>query len=240
MMNWVASLQDLSATIHLDPNNWQAFYQRACILRKANPEKALLDLSVSLLLNDTEENIMSYLQRGILYNTLGKPEDAIQDFESVLKLNKDIAPAHVNLGLIFMNRHCNYHRAIKTFTAALKVDPTYVRAYVCRAEAYYKIHEMKNALKDFTKAIHLCPDVHYHYMYRGHLVLKMGQLELAAFCVSHASELGIKNPEKSFGGSASQQAVVHSFLNNFDKVIKYFSFNVFDIVYSFYYCYKYT
>ncbi|KAK6975950.1 tetratricopeptide repeat protein 6, partial [Biomphalaria glabrata] len=220
MMNWVASLQDLSATIHLDPNNWQAFYQRACILRKANPEKALLDLSVSLLLNDTEENIMSYLQRGILYNTLGKPEDAIQDFESVLKLNKDIAPAHVNLGLIFMNRHCNYHRAIKTFTAALKVDPTYVRAYVCRAEAYYKIHEMKNALKDFTKAIHLCPDVHYHYMYRGHLVLKMGQLELAAFCVSHASELGIKNPEKSFGGSASQQAVVHSFLNNFDKAVE--------------------
>lgn len=37
-------------------------------------------------------------------------EDAIPDFESVLKLNKDIACAHVNLGLIYMNHYENYHR----------------------------------------------------------------------------------------------------------------------------------
>lgn len=33
-------------------------------------------------------------------------------------------------------------RAIKKFSAAIKVDPTYVRAYVCRGEAYHKIHEV--------------------------------------------------------------------------------------------------
>ena len=37
-------------------------------------------------------------------------EDAIPDFESVLKLRKDVAGAHVNLGLIFMNHYENYHR----------------------------------------------------------------------------------------------------------------------------------
>ncbi|KAH9523334.1 hypothetical protein Btru_066421, partial [Bulinus truncatus] len=219
MNNWVQALEDFSAAIHLDPVNWQAFYQRACILRKAHPDKALLDLSVSLLLNDTEENLMAYLQRGILYNTLGKPEDAIPDFESVLKLNKDIAPAHVNLGLIFMTRHLNYHRAIKKFTSAIKVDPTYVRAYVCRAEAYHKIHELKNALKDFTRAIHLHPDVHHYYMYRGQLILKLGNLDLAAYCVSHASELGVNNTNNSIGVSPNQQAVVQSFLKNYDKAV---------------------
>ena len=69
-------------------------------------------------------------------------DDAIPDFEAVLKLDKDMAVAHVNLGLIYMLRHENYHRAVKKFTAALKADPTYVKAYVCRAEAYTRVHDV--------------------------------------------------------------------------------------------------
>ncbi|XP_059155839.1 uncharacterized protein LOC131940934 [Physella acuta] len=219
MNNWVPAVEDLSAAIHLDPFNWQAFYQRGCILRRAHPERALQDFSVSLLLNDSEENIMAFLHRGILYNTLGRPDDAIPDFESVLKLNKDLAAAHVNLGLIFMTRHFNFQRAIKKFTAAIKVDPTYVRAYVCRATAYHKIHEAKNALKDFTRAIHLYPDVQQYYTYRGQLVLELGNLELAAFCVRHSSELGADNPNSTAGVSPTQQAIVQSFLKNYDKAV---------------------
>ena len=32
-----------------------------------------------------------------------------------------------------------YFRAIKRFSAAVRVDPTYVRGYICRAEAYEKV-----------------------------------------------------------------------------------------------------
>ncbi|VDH90326.1 Hypothetical predicted protein [Mytilus galloprovincialis] len=216
MANWSPAVEDLSAAIHLDPLSWEAFYHRACIIRKAHPKRALHDYSVSLLINDTDDNVMSYLHRGILYNSMHRYEDAIPDFESVLKLRKDVACAHVNLGLIFMNHYENYHRAIKKFTAAIKVDPTYVRAYVCRGEAYHKIHELKQALSDFTKAIHLRPDVHHYYMYRGQLVLEMGNLELAAFCVRHASEL---STDSSLGQMPTQQAVVQSFLKNYNKAI---------------------
>ncbi|XP_076446152.1 uncharacterized protein LOC143283739 isoform X2 [Babylonia areolata] len=219
MNQWTPAVEDLSAAIHLDPTNWQAFYQRACVLRKAHPKRALQDYSMSLLINDGEENIMSYLHRGILYNAQSRPEDAIPDFEAVLKLNKDIACAHVNLGLIFMTKHQNYHRAIKKFTSAIKVDPTYVRAYVCRGEAYHKIHELKLALKDFTRAIHLRPDVHHYYMFRGQLVLELGNLELAAFCVRHASEMGGQGNSSAFGDRPTQQAAVQSFLKNYDKAI---------------------
>ncbi|XP_061164225.1 uncharacterized protein LOC133173256 [Saccostrea echinata] len=228
---WNAAVEDLSAAIHLDPQSWRAFFYRACILRKAHPKQALHDYSVSLLINDTDDNVMSYLHRGILYNAMNRFEDAIPDFESVLKLNKDIACAHVNLGLIYMNHYENYHRAIKKFTAGIKVDPTYVRAYVCRGEAYHKIHDLKAALKDFTRAIHLRPDVHHYYMYRGQLVLELGNLELAAFCVRmfevgretekekarHASEI---SSNASLGEMPTQQAVVQSFLKNYDKAIE--------------------
>ncbi|XP_033743076.1 uncharacterized protein LOC117329299 isoform X6 [Pecten maximus] len=218
MQQWSPAVQDLSAAIHLDPLSWQAFFHRACILRKAHPKRALHDYSVSLLINDTDENVMSYLHRAILYDSMGKHEDAIPDFESVLKLNKDIACAHVNLGLIFMNHYDNYHRAIKKFASGIKVDPTYVRAYVCRGEAYHKIHELKLALRDFTRAIHLRPDIHHYYMYRGQLVLEMGNLDLAAFCVRHASDIGTQ--DSALGQMPTQQAVVQTFLKNYGKAIE--------------------
>ena len=37
-------------------------------------------------------------------------EDAIPDFEAVLKLDKDCACAHTSLGLIYMNNLENHHR----------------------------------------------------------------------------------------------------------------------------------
>ena len=42
----------------------------------------------------------------------GRYDDAIPDFEAVLKLNKDMAVAHVNLGLIYMLKLDNYHRCV--------------------------------------------------------------------------------------------------------------------------------
>ncbi len=39
---------------------------------------------------------------------MSRYEDAIADFENVLKLDKTIAAAHVNLGLIYMTKLENY------------------------------------------------------------------------------------------------------------------------------------
>ena len=35
---------------------------------------------------------------------------------------------------------CYLFRAVRRYTAAILVDPTYIRAYICRAEAYHKLH----------------------------------------------------------------------------------------------------
>ena len=35
-------------------------------------------------------------------------DEAIKDYESVLELDKEFAPAHVNLGIIFMKLTLNY------------------------------------------------------------------------------------------------------------------------------------
>ncbi|XP_071495128.1 uncharacterized protein [Diadema antillarum] len=208
------AVADLSAAVHLDPNNNVAFYHRGCLLRKSHPKQSLQDLSISIMLNDSYDNVMAFFHRGILYMDMGRHEDAITDFDSVLKLDRTIAAAHVNLGLIYMMDKDNYHKAIQKFTNAVKVDPTYVRAFVCRGEAHHKIHDLKNALKDFTRAIHLRPDQQHYYMLRGQILLKMNNLELASFCVRHAAELA-----HGLGSSPTQQAAVQSFLHNYGRAI---------------------
>ncbi|CAH1776552.1 unnamed protein product [Owenia fusiformis] len=215
---WNAAIEDLSAAIHLDPNNWLAFYHRGCLLRKLNQKKALQDLSQSILANESEENQMAFLHRGILYVEMNRYDEAIPDFEAVLRLNNQVSLAHLNLGLIYLQYKDDYQRAIRKFTSAIKVTPTFVRAYICRAEAYHKIHDIPNALLDYTRAIHLRPDVHHYYMMRGQMVLKLGNLELAAFCIRHASELG-----EGLGQSPTQQAIVQSFLKNYGKAIEILS-----------------
>ncbi|XP_078601975.1 uncharacterized protein LOC144876496 isoform X1 [Branchiostoma floridae x Branchiostoma japonicum] len=213
--HYSSAVEDLSAAIHLDPNNAIAFYHRGCLLRKVHPKKALQDLSVSILLDDSEDNVKAILHRGILYTDMERWTDAISDFEHALKLDRNLACAHVNLGLIFLHQLENYFKAIGRFTQAIKTDPTYIRAYICRSEAYHKIHKRKQALLDITRAIHLRPDVQHYYMRRGQLLLQMKNLELASFCVRHASEL-----KDGLGASSTQQAVVQSFLKQHDKAVE--------------------
>ncbi|XP_078682864.1 uncharacterized protein LOC144917111 isoform X2 [Branchiostoma floridae x Branchiostoma belcheri] len=213
--HYSSAVEDLSAAIHLDPNNAIAFYHRGCLLRKVHPKKSLQDLSVSILLDDSEDNVKAILHRGILYTDMERWTDAISDFEHALKLDRNLACAHVNLGLIFLHQLENYFKAIGRFTQAIKTDPTYIRAYICRSEAYHKIHKRKQALLDITRAIHLRPDVQHYYMRRGQLLLQMKNLELASFCVQHASEL-----KDGLGASSTQQAVVQSFLKQHDKAVE--------------------
>ena len=41
MGHFVQAVADLSAAIHLDPNASSAYYHRGCLLRRAQPERAL-------------------------------------------------------------------------------------------------------------------------------------------------------------------------------------------------------
>ena len=63
-------------------------------------------------------------------------DEALADFESAIKLNYSLPSSHVLAGLIHLNSKPAMDKAIQHFTAAISVDPTCHRAYLCRAEAY--------------------------------------------------------------------------------------------------------
>jgi tetratricopeptide (TPR) repeat protein len=205
-----ASFDDFSIAIHLNPNDWQSFYYRACLLRKLDPEKALQDFSISLQLEMGYDNMNAYLHRALLYIDKEEYDEAIKDYESVLSLDKEFAPAYVNMGIIYMNILMNYWKAIKCFNLAIKSKPTYIRAYLCRAQAYRSIHDLHRAYIDYTKAIHLDPTNTQTYIYRGQVILEMGNLKLAAYCVQHSvfmtkqSDNGFNNKPPGSASSSTQ------------------------------------
>ncbi|XP_063677695.1 uncharacterized protein LOC134813749 isoform X3 [Bolinopsis microptera] len=217
MGKYTSALEDLSCAIHLDPGNHLPFYHRAVLLRKENPKRALQDFSVSIVLNSTVKNSKSFLHRGVLYADLHRYEEAVPDFEVVVELDWNSVEAHINLGLICQLHLKQFKRAIRCFAAAIDVDPTQHRAYVCRGDAYKAIKKFGLALIDYTRAIHIRPDVARYYLYRGKLLLEMGHLDQAAQHIRFASVLNTDTD--GTGPAALQKAVVQSFLHNYDDAI---------------------
>nr|XP_055028766.1 uncharacterized protein ttc6 isoform X2 [Misgurnus anguillicaudatus] len=208
------AIKDLSLAVHLNPSDWLAFYHRGFLLRKIKPQMALRDLSTSVLINDSVENLRSFLHRGLLYAELRLWRQATADFEAVIKLDRSTAVAHVSLGLISMMKMDRNYEAIKRFSNALKADPTYMRAYVCRAKAYYNVNNLSGAVKDLSRAIHLNPDAHDLHIMRGQYLYELKQFDLAALSIQYAAEM-----KTALGLSPMQQAIIQSFLGNEAKAI---------------------
>ncbi|RNA23617.1 tetratricopeptide repeat 6 [Brachionus plicatilis] len=95
--DYQAAFDDFCVALHLNPNDWQSYYHRACLLRnnhikkiytselfkeylrnestmwirkQLDPTRAIQDLSISILIEEGYENLKSYLHRGILYTEL--------------------------------------------------------------------------------------------------------------------------------------------------------------------------
>ncbi|XP_042308112.1 tetratricopeptide repeat protein 6 [Sceloporus undulatus] len=208
--------EDLCAAIHLNPRNWIAYYYRGCILRKINRKQALQDLSVSVLLNYSYDNLRAFLHRGILYAELKQWALAICDFQSALALDRTLTTAYVNIGLIMMLHQDHYFESIRQFTRAIQVDPLDTRPYLCRAQAYQRIHNLKKAVRDINRAIHLYPCSAHLYLTRGQYLLEMRKYELASFCIRQVAEMDAGSLECSL----VQEALVQSFCQNHNKAIE--------------------
>ncbi|XP_015720531.1 tetratricopeptide repeat protein 6 isoform X2 [Coturnix japonica] len=210
------AIHDLAAAIRLDPSCWLAFYNRGYILREIDPKRALQDFSVSVLINDTQENFSSFLYRGVIYSNQQQWLLAICDFESLIALDSCIIFAYLNIGLILLLHLDQYYEAIRQFTNAIKIDPLNVQAYLCRAQAYHKIHNLSNAVKDINRAIHLYPDKTDLLKLRGQYLMEMKKYELASLCIHQIAKMN----EVSLEFQPVQQALIQSFCQNHSEAIE--------------------
>ncbi|KAI8804058.1 hypothetical protein BJ742DRAFT_826275 [Cladochytrium replicatum] len=243
LAQWELALRDLTWAIQLEPDRPDFFYFRGCLLRERNVRKAIEDLSISILIDNTNSNSTSYYQRAILYYKIGQYDNAISDYMTVIELDPLHWPSYLNLGVLYMKFLSEYRKALDCFNKAVQHDPTQLRAYLCRGDVYQTLHTetlgdltdsimmpekrrrkmtylsfLDRAVRDYSRTIHLCPNNYLLYLYRGRLLLKMSRMKEATYDFHAAFELN-----SGIAQTFAQRALVLSFQRKFSQIIEEFN-----------------
>ncbi|KAI9337807.1 hypothetical protein BDR26DRAFT_803961 [Obelidium mucronatum] len=245
LAKWDEALRDLTLAIQLAPDRADVFFYRGCLLRDRNKRKAIEDLSVSVLLDDGPTNSEAFFQRAMLYYKLKKYELAVIDYLTVVELDSSKALAWLNLGILYMRFFNDYFKALDCFDKAILHDPIQIKAFLCRGDLLQILHSefsdefadmigtpdkkrrtkanavtvnyLDRAIRDYSKAMHLCPSDYLLYLYRGKLLLKQGRMKDATYDFYSAFEL---NP--GIAKTFMQRALVLSFQRKYPQIIDEF------------------
>jgi tetratricopeptide (TPR) repeat protein len=146
-----------------------------------------------------------FLDRGLLSASRGDFDAAVGELDEALRLNPDMAAAHVlrgralfasasdvvsvdaNFGNVMVSANKElteeqtelYGRAIADFAAAIRLDPENAAIFRERGRAYYLSGDFDKAMADFDQAIKLNPDYAAVYQTRGALYSNKGQYKKA-------------------------------------------------------------
>ncbi|KAJ3324940.1 cytochrome c oxidase subunit 1 [Boothiomyces sp. JEL0866] len=237
------AMEDLTQAIRINPDNSRYFFHRGCLLREQNPQWAIQDLSVSILLNPYETNADAFYHRAQLYQRLGINNLAIADYMSAIELNPRKAKAFLNLGALYMKNSNTYAEAKHNLNLAITADPCNLRGYINRGELYEKIykesllhlttHNSKRAIrgnklemvqsyaylaiKDYSRAIHIRPSNYVLFLYRGRMLLSQGKVPEATKDFHAAFDLN-----SGIAQTFIQRALILSFQRKYKQVIDEF------------------
>ncbi|KAJ3216163.1 cytochrome c oxidase subunit 1 [Clydaea vesicula] len=154
LARWDEALLDLTTAIQISPNRADFFVYRGCLLKERNIQKAIEDFSVSILIDDSNDNHNAYYQRALLYYKLEKYDFAVIDFKAAIEMNPKQSIGYLNLGLIYMQYLQDYKNAHDCFSKSILhgkgrshliyflfhiQDAIQLRAYLCRGALYQKM-----------------------------------------------------------------------------------------------------
>ena len=87
-----------------------------------------------------------------------------------------------------------YAKALSDLDEAVRLNPTFDRAYVNRATPYSMLREDQMAMSDFDRSIDLDPTNPIAYVGRGQLFRRLGMIDKATADVAMARALDEGNP----------------------------------------------
>jgi tetratricopeptide (TPR) repeat protein len=109
--------------------------------------------------------IQSVRLAGLPIDAAESLDRAIQAYDRAIQLHPT-AFAFTGRGMAYWLKH-DFGRVIEDTSAAIRLDPGYVRAHNVRGMAYNDLHDNEHALADFNEAIRLDPNYARAYSNRG-------------------------------------------------------------------------
>lgn len=185
------AIEELSATVQLDPGHADALRERAALaLRRGDAKRAVADFTQALELEP--ETAAAHLGRGQAQLKLGKFEQAIGDFSEAVRLAPWDWQPWYRRGLARTARK-EHEQAAADFTEAIRVAPELADPYLQRARAYTQLGQLDRAITDYTELIRLNSASALAYNLRARLHGRLGNYSLAVADHLRASELDAGN-----------------------------------------------
>jgi tetratricopeptide (TPR) repeat protein len=188
--------------VHLSPNSTRTHYYLGNYLVKpeaweGKPDKeriAILERGISELRKSIaiySGFADAYIQMGVAYDKLNKPDSAFSAYQSALKLNPLNATIHNNIGTIYF-KSGDYTTALKSFKEAVRLDPKYAEAHANAGSAYGMMQQYDNALASLFEAVRWDPGYAQAYYYIGLTYRFKGDEQNAKAYLAKASALDPK------------------------------------------------
>ncbi|SEK59832.1 tetratricopeptide repeat protein [Streptacidiphilus jiangxiensis] len=166
-----------------------AFYRNGLALVEVNlgaPQEALrlvdecIDMLDRLLPDDSHVLHRSVLKnnRARVYLALGRLDDALADYEVVIREDPNHAEHHLERGTI-LRRLGRSEEALADYAKALRLSPPFPEIYYNRGDLRFGEGDVDGALADFSYVLDLQPDFVDAYVNRAGLLLDAGDLESA-------------------------------------------------------------
>jgi tetratricopeptide (TPR) repeat protein len=174
MLELNKSISDYEQAIALDPKLMIALsHQASNYVMVGEYEEAveISDAEVDILENDPDYKdyawgYYTYTGRGVCYYELGRYDEAIGDFQTLIdKYESELEPlAHRYLGMIYTEKgdtekaKQNYDKAVELYSGQIESKPDSYGAYSDRGLCYISLDEYDLAISDFEKVIELEPN----------------------------------------------------------------------------------
>lgn len=130
------ALNDLAKVIEIDPMKEGANGIRGeILLDNKNYDEAIIAFTKEIGLRNNKQAYY-YLQRGKVYRSLKKNDEALADFSKVIELDPKFDIAYEERGSIFLEMK-NYDKSIEDSTKSIAINPKSKKAYEIRALSLY-------------------------------------------------------------------------------------------------------
>ncbi|HJQ01363.1 MAG TPA: tetratricopeptide repeat protein [Jatrophihabitans sp.] len=137
-------------------------------------------------------SVLRYNRAQVLVG-LGRLEEALADYDSVIALDPNYAEYHFDRGNL-LHRLGRDDEALASFEQAVQLSPPFPEVHYNRAELLVNLGELEQAIASFSYVLELDPDYLDAYVNRASAYAELGEAEQAATDVASGLGLDPANP----------------------------------------------
>ncbi len=150
------AVSSLETAVEQDAKFENAFIDLGVIYAARKNPLALEYYNNALKINPSNENTV--YARAKLLQDIGKIDEAIIEYKSILQKNKNCENCYYNLGAIYLEIKKDNKTALENFNNAIALNPNSAQTYFARGYTYARLKDKESAKADYNMCLKIQPN----------------------------------------------------------------------------------